>query len=69
VSRVCLGMMSYGNDSERPWVLDESAAEPMIVGATKRGHLQDALAAPELPLSEQEIERLQEPYRAHPTRF
>jgi aryl-alcohol dehydrogenase-like predicted oxidoreductase len=22
VSRVCLGMMSYGNGSERPWVLD-----------------------------------------------
>src|SRR5436305_781654 len=27
VSRVCLGMMSYGNDSDRPWVLDEAAAE------------------------------------------
>ena len=25
VSRVCLGMMSYGNDSDRPWVLDEDA--------------------------------------------
>ena len=24
VSRVCLGMMSYGNDSDRPWVLDEA---------------------------------------------
>ena len=22
VSRVCLGMMSYGNNSQRPWVLD-----------------------------------------------
>jgi aryl-alcohol dehydrogenase-like predicted oxidoreductase len=69
VSRVCLGMMSCGNDSERPWVLDQSAVEPMIVGATKLGHLQDALAAAELTLSEQEIERLQEPYPAHPTRF
>ena len=29
VSRVCLGMMSFGNDSERPWVLDEDAAEPI----------------------------------------
>jgi len=26
VSRVCLGMMSFGNDSDRPWVLDEDAA-------------------------------------------
>jgi 1-deoxyxylulose-5-phosphate synthase len=30
VSRVCLGMMSYGNDSDRPWVLDEAAAEPIV---------------------------------------
>ena len=30
VSRVCLGMMSYGNDSDRPWVLDETAAEPIV---------------------------------------
>src|SRR3954452_24769289 len=37
VSRVCLGMMSYGNDSDRPWVLDESAAEPMIRRAVEGG--------------------------------
>ena len=30
VSRVCLGMMSYGNDSDRPWVLDEARAEPIV---------------------------------------
>jgi aryl-alcohol dehydrogenase-like predicted oxidoreductase len=30
VSRVCLGMMSYGNDSDRSWVLDEAAAEPIV---------------------------------------
>jgi aryl-alcohol dehydrogenase-like predicted oxidoreductase len=33
VSRVCLGMMSYGNDSERPWVLDEVAAEHDVPAA------------------------------------
>ncbi len=37
VSRVCLGMMSYGNDSERPWVLDESAAEPIVRAAVEGG--------------------------------
>jgi aryl-alcohol dehydrogenase-like predicted oxidoreductase len=37
VSRVCLGMMSYGNDSERPWALDESQAEPIIRGAVEGG--------------------------------
>src|SRR5580698_9387988 len=37
VSRVCLGMMSYGNDSGRPWVLDEDAAEPIIKAAADGG--------------------------------
>jgi aryl-alcohol dehydrogenase-like predicted oxidoreductase len=37
VSRVCLGMMSYGNDSDRPWVLDEAAAEPIIRQAVEGG--------------------------------
>jgi aryl-alcohol dehydrogenase-like predicted oxidoreductase len=37
VSRVCLGMMSYGNDSERPWVLDEAAAGPIVRRAVEGG--------------------------------
>jgi aryl-alcohol dehydrogenase-like predicted oxidoreductase len=37
VSRVCLGMMSFGNDSERPWVLDEAAAEPIVRAAADGG--------------------------------
>ncbi|HEX3909963.1 MAG TPA: aldo/keto reductase [Solirubrobacteraceae bacterium] len=37
VSRVCLGMMSYGNDSERDWVLDEDAAEPIVRAAVEGG--------------------------------
>jgi aryl-alcohol dehydrogenase-like predicted oxidoreductase len=37
VSRLCLGMMSYGNDSDRPWVLDENAAEPFIRKAVEAG--------------------------------
>ncbi len=37
VSRVCLGMMSYGNDSDRPWVLDEAAAEPIVRQAVAGG--------------------------------
>jgi 1-deoxyxylulose-5-phosphate synthase len=37
VSRVCLGMMSYGNDSERPWVLDEDATEPFVRAAVEAG--------------------------------
>src|SRR5882757_1131338 len=37
VSRICLGMMSFGNDSERPWVLDEGAAEPIVKAAVEGG--------------------------------
>src|SRR3954469_19911469 len=37
VSRLCLGMMSFGNDSDRPWVLDEEAAEPIVRGAVEGG--------------------------------
>jgi len=37
VSRVCLGMMSFGNDSERPWVLDEAQAEPIVRAAVEGG--------------------------------
>jgi 1-deoxyxylulose-5-phosphate synthase len=37
VSRVCLGMMSFGNDSDRAWVLDEAAAEPIVRAAVDGG--------------------------------
>ncbi|MGA2452570.1 MAG: aldo/keto reductase [Solirubrobacteraceae bacterium] len=37
VSRVCLGMMSFGNDSDRPWVIDEQAAEPIVRAAVEGG--------------------------------
>jgi 1-deoxyxylulose-5-phosphate synthase len=37
VSRVCLGMMSYGNDSDRAWVLDEDGAEPIVRAAVDGG--------------------------------
>jgi 1-deoxyxylulose-5-phosphate synthase len=37
VSRVCLGMMSFGNDSDKPWVLDEDRAEPIVRAAIEGG--------------------------------
>src|SRR3954449_7879215 len=37
VSRVCLGMMSFGDDSDRPWVLGEAAAEPIVRRAVEGG--------------------------------
>jgi aryl-alcohol dehydrogenase-like predicted oxidoreductase len=37
VSHICLGMMSFGNNSDRPWVLDEDAAEPIVKAAVDGG--------------------------------
>ena len=36
VSRICLGMMSYGTTAERAWHLDEAAAEPPLSSARRR---------------------------------
>jgi aryl-alcohol dehydrogenase-like predicted oxidoreductase len=37
VSRICLGMMSFGNESDRAWALDEDAAEPIVRAAVEGG--------------------------------
>ncbi len=37
VSRVCLGMMTYGTPGWRDWVLDEAASRPFIVRALEAG--------------------------------
>jgi aryl-alcohol dehydrogenase (NADP+) len=37
VSRICLGMMTYGTPTWRPWVLDEEASRPIIRRAVERG--------------------------------
>jgi len=37
VSRICLGMMSFGNDSDRPWVLGEDQADPIVRAAVEGG--------------------------------
>jgi 1-deoxyxylulose-5-phosphate synthase len=37
VSRVCLGMMSYGKHESRPWALDEAEAEPIVRRAVEEG--------------------------------
>jgi aryl-alcohol dehydrogenase-like predicted oxidoreductase len=48
------------------WLLHKPAVTAPIVGATRLEHLEDALAAEQLSLSEQEIARLEEPYVPHP---
>jgi aryl-alcohol dehydrogenase-like predicted oxidoreductase len=37
VSRICLGMMSYGKHETRPWALDEAEAEPIVRRAVEAG--------------------------------
>jgi aryl-alcohol dehydrogenase-like predicted oxidoreductase len=37
VSRICLGMMSYGSPDSRDWVLGEDAAEPIVRCAVESG--------------------------------
>jgi aryl-alcohol dehydrogenase-like predicted oxidoreductase len=37
VSRICLGMMSYGTQTERAWHLDQTAAEPIVRAAVEGG--------------------------------
>ncbi len=37
VSRVCLGMMSFGKHETRPWALDEAAADPIVRRAVEGG--------------------------------
>jgi aryl-alcohol dehydrogenase-like predicted oxidoreductase len=37
VSRLCLGMMSFGRHESRPWALDEADAEPIVKRAVDGG--------------------------------
>jgi 1-deoxyxylulose-5-phosphate synthase len=48
------------------WLLHRPGVTAPIVGATKPGHLDDALAAEALSLSAEEMQRLEEPYVPHP---
>ncbi len=47
------------------WMLSKPFVTAPIVGVTKPLHLDDAVAAAELALSAEEIERLEEPYTPH----
>ncbi len=47
------------------WMLSKRYVSAPIVGATKTAHLEDAIAAVDLRLDEEEIKRLEEPYTPH----
>jgi len=50
------------------WLLHKPGVVAPIVGATRVGHIEDAIGALEVSLSDDEIRRLEEPYRPHPIR-
>ncbi len=47
------------------WVASRPGVTAPIIGATKPGHLADALAALEIDLEPEEVKALEEPYRPH----
>ncbi|WP_369252047.1 aldo/keto reductase [Geodermatophilus amargosae] len=47
------------------WLLAQPVVTAPIVGVTRAGHLDDAVAAVELSLTDEEVARLEEPYRPH----
>ena len=48
------------------WMLAKPGITAPIVGASKPGHLEDAVAAVNVQLTKEEIRRLEEPYQPHP---
>jgi aryl-alcohol dehydrogenase-like predicted oxidoreductase len=48
------------------WLLRKPGVTAPIVGATKLGHVEDALAAEALEVGDEHLERLEEPYATHP---
>ena len=48
------------------WLLSKPGVTAPIVGSTKLSHLQDALAAEDLTLSDDEVASLEKPYVPHP---
>jgi aryl-alcohol dehydrogenase-like predicted oxidoreductase len=51
------------------WLLHQPAITAPIVGATKDQHVDDAVAAVDVRLSEKELAFLAEPYRPREVRF
>jgi 1-deoxyxylulose-5-phosphate synthase len=50
------------------WLLSKPAVTAPIIGASKRGHLEDAVAALEVQLSPEEVTFLEELYLPHPVK-
>ncbi len=47
------------------WLLDKDMVNSPIIGATKVEHVEEAVAALDVRLSEDDVKRLEEPYKTH----
>lgn len=48
------------------WLMSKPHISAPIIGATKMDHLEQALAAVDIKLTDEEVKRLEEPYKPHP---
>jgi aryl-alcohol dehydrogenase-like predicted oxidoreductase len=55
-----------GSQVALAWLLHKPHITAPILGATKLEHLDQSIAALEIKLSQEQIQRLEEPYRPHP---
>jgi 1-deoxyxylulose-5-phosphate synthase len=55
-----------GSQVALAWLLSKPHLSSPIIGATRIEHLDQAIAALEIKLSEEQIKRLEEPYQPHP---
>ena len=55
-----------GSQVALSWMLNKPHIASPIIGATKMDHLDQAIAALDIKLSDEEIRRLEEPYKPHP---
>lgn len=55
-----------GSQVALAWILSKPYVHSPIIGATKMEHLNQAIAALDIKLSDEEIKRLEEPYQPHP---
>jgi aryl-alcohol dehydrogenase (NADP+) len=57
-----------GSQVALAWMLNKAHITSPIIGATKLEHLDQAIAALEIKLTDDEVNRLEEPYKPHPIR-
>ena len=66
VAEVARGRGVSSSQIALAWVLSKPYVDSPIIGATKIDHLDQAIAALEIKLSEEEIKKLEEAYQPHP---